>query len=86
MTQAVLCRSGGNNLFARFAASGRRNASSRIFVKDVGSNSGCPGVVTIGVDLTQEPGLSGINFFGRETSELLLGVGEALKAIGVRLA
>ena len=65
------CRLGESDLFARFSAAGRRNASARVYTRHIGGNGGCPAAVLVGIDVSREPGLAGINFFGSAPAGLL---------------
>lgn len=81
----AFCRGNKNDYFAELAASGRKNASGRVFVQGINTEQRCPGLVMVGIDLSQTPGLAGINFFGRASAQLLSEVDEAFKSLEARL-
>lgn len=61
-------RGGDADLFTQYAAQGRRNGTTRVYVtliSDVDRLGQCPAAMLVGVDAAPEPGLRGpTNFHG----------------------
>lgn len=82
-------RLGGKDFFPSFAAEGRRNKTSRVYLRHLGrtaqSLESCPAVSLVGIDCSKDPGFRGTNFFGTATAELLSEVDNLLHSADAAL-